>query len=259
VSYGPVRAVRNVSLTVAEGEAVALIGANGAGKSSLLRAISGLMKPVGGSVFFRGADVTGIEPFRLARAGMAHVPEGRRVFARMTVRENLLVGAYATQGQVKQGFERVYALFPRLCERERQLAATLSGGEQQMLAIARALMSRPRLLLMDEPSLGLSPRLTRLVFRTIGDLHSEGTSLLLVEQNARQALRLASRGYVLKAGELQLSGSSQTLATDPRIQEMYLGTHPVIVPGSKDTPSTCSSALGGERASDQITSKEIQP
>jgi branched-chain amino acid transport system ATP-binding protein len=237
VSYGVVRALRDVSVGVGSGEAVALIGANGAGKSSLLRAISGLVRPVRGSVLVDGVNVTGAEPFRLARAGVAHVPEGRRVFTRMTVRENLLVGGHGRRGDLSPDLDRVYSLFPRLKERAAQLAGTLSGGEQQMLAIGRALMSGPRLLLLDEPSLGLAPRLTQIVYQAIAELHRQGTSLLLVEQNARQALRLASRGYVLRAGELQLSGSSRDLAADERVQQMYLGSAPAGVAPRTEGPA----------------------
>jgi branched-chain amino acid transport system ATP-binding protein len=213
-----------MTLTVSDGEAVALIGANGAGKTSLLRAISGLITPASGQVSLDNRDITGAAPHLVARLGVAHIPEGRRVFGRMTVTENLLVGAESRGTKAEASMERVYALFPRLLERGAQLAGTLSGGEQQMLAIGRALMGAPRFLLMDEPSLGLSPLLTQNVFKAIAQLHQSGVALLIVEQNARQALRLASRGYVLRAGELQLEGPSGLLAADVRVQQMYLGT-----------------------------------
>ena len=224
VAYGKRRALDGVSLTVAAGEIVTLLGANGSGKSTTLRAISGLVRPSTGRVVFDGRDITRAAPDAIVVAGVGHVPEGREIFPEFTVRENLLVGGHtAPRAAVTEATERAFVLFPVLGQRARQLAGTLSGGEQQMLAIARALMIRPRLLLLDEPSLGLSPRLAREIFDVIGRLNAEGTTILLVEQNARRALALASRAYVLETGRVVVVGSARELAADPRIRAAYLG------------------------------------
>jgi branched-chain amino acid transport system ATP-binding protein len=224
VAYGAIRAISSASLTVEEGEAVALIGSNGAGKSTLLRAISGMLAPVEGSVHYLGEPITGRPVHTIARLGIAHVPEGRRLFPRMTVEENLVLGAFGRRDtRVKADMDHQLDLFPRLRERLDQEAGTLSGGEQQMVALARALMSRPRLLLLDEPSLGLSPLMATTVFRAIADIHREGTSLLLVEQNAAQAFGVTSRGYVMAAGEIVRGGSTEQLRVDPMVRDIYLG------------------------------------
>ena len=224
VAYGKRRALDGVSLTVAAGEIVTLLGANGSGKSTTLRTISGLARATTGRVVFDGRDISRAAPDAIVAAGVGHVPEGREIFPEFTVRENLLVGGHtASRAAVAEGAERAFALFPVLAQRARQLAGTLSGGEQQMLAIARALMIRPRLLLLDEPSLGLSPRLAREIFDVITRLNAEGTTILLVEQNARRALALASRAYVLETGRVVVSGPARELAADPRIRAAYLG------------------------------------
>ena len=224
VAYGKRRARDGVSLTVGAGEVVTLLGANGSGKSTTLRAISGLVRPSTGRVVFDGRDITRAAADAIVTAGVGHVPEGREIFPEFTVRENLLVGGHtAPRAAVAEATERAFALFPVLRERARQLAGTLSGGEQQMLAIARALMIRPRLLLLDEPSLGLSPRLAREIFGVIARLNAEGATILLVEQNARRALALASRAYVLETGRVVVSGPARELAADPRIRAAYLG------------------------------------
>jgi len=233
VAYGKRRALDGVSLTVAAGEIVTLLGANGSGKSTTLRAISGLVRPATGRVVFDGRDITRAAPDAIVAAGVGHVPEGREIFPEFTVRENLLVGGHtASRAAVTEGTERAFALFPVLGQRARQLAGTLSGGEQQMLAIARALMIRPRLLLLDEPSLGLSPRLAREIFDVIARLNAEGTTILLVEQNARRALALASRAYVLETGRVVVSGPARELAADPRIRAAYLGLAEPAAPGA---------------------------
>src|SRR6476646_4039792 len=221
VAYGKRRALDGVSLAVAAGEIVTLLGANGSGKSTTLRAISGLVRPATGRVVFDGRDITRAAPDAIVVAGVGHVPEGREIFPEFTVRENLLVGGHTAPRAAVT--ERAFALFPVLGQRARQLAGTLSGGEQQMLAIARALMIRPRLLLLDEPSLGLSPRLAREIFDVIARLNAEGTTILLVEQNARRALALASRAYVLETGRMVVDGPAAALAADPRIRAAYLG------------------------------------
>ena len=224
VAYGKRRALDGVSLAVAAGEIVTLLGANGSGKSTTLRAISGLVRPATGRVVFDGRDITRAAPDAIVAAGVGHVPEGREIFPEFTVRENLLVGGHtAPRAAVTEATERAFVLFPVLGQRARQLAGTLSGGEQQMLAIARALMIRPRLLLLDEPSLGLSPRLAREIFDVIARLNTEGTTILLVEQNARRALALASRAYVLETGRVVVAGPARELAVDPRIRAAYLG------------------------------------
>ena len=203
---------------------MALLGANGAGKTTLLRALSGLLRPWKGSVLLGGKDLRGLSPARRARLGLGHVPEGRQLFPLMTVEENLRLGAaFLAPGREKEGYERVYALFPRLAERRRQLAGTLSGGEQQMLAIGRALMQNPRILLMDEPSMGLAPVLVDFIFEIVQKLNQEGRTILLVEQNARLALQVAHRGYVLATGEIILYGPARELAENPEVQKAYLG------------------------------------
>ena len=225
VSYGAVEAVRDISLSVAAGEIVTLIGANGAGKTTILRAISKLASPRSGTIRFDGRDITKSPPEALVRLGMAHSPEGRQVLAKQTVGDNLELGAYVRNDRagIARDMERMYELFPRLSERRRQPAGTLSGGEQQMLAMARALMSQPRLLLLDEPSLGLAPLLVAEIFEIIAGLGAMGTTILLVEQNARLAMRIASRTYVVESGSIVLSGPSGELANDPRITRAYLG------------------------------------
>jgi branched-chain amino acid transport system ATP-binding protein len=223
VRYGAVQALRNVSLRVGEGEIVTLLGANGAGKTTTLRTISGLLHPVAGSVRFDGEPIDGLPAHRIVGLGIGHVPEGRRVFPRMSVQENLQMGAYRDRSHAKEDTERVLGLFPVLGERRRQDAGTLSGGEQQMLAIGRALMGRPRLLLLDEPSMGLAPLIVARIFDIIRQINSGGTTILLVEQNAAQALRLASRGYVLATGEVVLEGGAGELLANPRVRSAYLG------------------------------------
>jgi len=225
VFYGAVQALRDVSFTVGRGEIVSLIGANGAGKSTTLRTLSGVVRPVSGSVFHDGKAIAGLPPHRIARLGIAHVPEGRGVFANMSVRENLEMGAYtrSSRKEVEESFDRVFGLFPRLSERASQLAGTLSGGEQQMLAIGRGLVQRPDLLLLDEPSMGLSPLLVRDIFRLIQEINRTGTTILLVEQNAYMALSVADRAYVLETGEVTLSGRASELRKDPKVREAYLG------------------------------------
>ena len=224
VRYGGIRAVKGIDLEIAAGELVCLIGANGAGKSSTLRAVSGLAPIATGSIRFGGRDLAGIPAFARARAGLVMVPEGRGVFAQLSVAENLAMGAYAwADAGVASDRARVFELFPRLAERRRQTAGTLSGGEQQMLAIGRALMSRPRLLALDEPSMGLAPIAAQKILQVIRDINSTGVTVLLVEQNARSALALAHRAYVMESGEITLSGDARALLADPRVREAYLG------------------------------------
>jgi len=225
VFYGAVQAIRNVSFYVEKGEIVTLIGANGAGKSTVLRALSGVVRSSAGSIVHDGKSIAGLPSHRIARMGIAHVPEGRGVFADMSVRENLEMGAYTrtSRKEVEESFERVFRLFPRLAERENQLAGTLSGGEQQMLAIGRGLVQRPDLLLLDEPSMGLSPVLVGEIFRMIGEISKAGTTILLVEQNASMALAIADRAYVLEAGEITLSGKASDLQGDSKVRAAYLG------------------------------------
>jgi branched-chain amino acid transport system ATP-binding protein len=225
VFFGAVHALKEVSLRVTEGEIVTLIGANGAGKTSLLRTISGLVRARSGSVRFLGREIRAMEAHDIVRLGISHAPEGRQIFANMSVRENLDLGAYLRRDAagVARDKERVFGLFPRLREREKQGAATLSGGEQQMLAIGRALMSRPRLLLLDEPSLGLAPLLVRDIFRTIRDINSEGVTVLLVEQNAHLALATAHRGYVLETGRVRFEDQASRLAQNEEVRRAYLG------------------------------------
>jgi branched-chain amino acid transport system ATP-binding protein len=223
--YGAIEALKGISLTVDEGEVVTLIGSNGAGKTTTLRSISGLTPASAGTVTFAGEDITGMPADQIVTRGVALVPEGRRCFPRMTVRENLDLGAYRRRGSaVAADLERVFTLFPRLEERERQKAGTLSGGEQQMLAIGRAMMASPRLLLLDEPSLGIAPVLTDRIYQTIEEIHSLGVAILLVEQNANRALDAAGRGYVLETGRVVLADDTSSLQRDPKVQEAYLGT-----------------------------------
>jgi branched-chain amino acid transport system ATP-binding protein len=223
VAYGKVQAVRSIDLHVDEGEAVAVLGANGAGKSSIVRALTGLTRVGSGQIMFRGQDVTRLSSDRRAAAGMALVPEGRRVFSDMTVTENLLMGGYLAGREVPQRIEAMFELFPRLRERRQQLAATLSGGEQQMLAIARALMRGPSLLILDEPSLGLSPLLVQTIYRALKDLRERKMTILLAEQSASVALSLADRAYLLETGQVMLEGPARTLRNDPRVRDAYLG------------------------------------
>jgi branched-chain amino acid transport system ATP-binding protein len=226
VYYGAIQALNGVSITVTQGEIVTMIGANGAGKSTTIRSISGLVRPRTGKITFEGEDITRVPPHKLVTRGICQSPEGRRVFADMTVRENLELGAYTHRGktsQIREDLDRVLTLFPRLKERIAQSAGTLSGGEQQMLAIGRALMSRPRLLMLDEPSLGLAPFLVQQIFHIIHDINSQGVTILLVEQNAFQALRVANRGYVLETGKVVLEDSASALLEDEEVKKAYLG------------------------------------
>jgi branched-chain amino acid transport system ATP-binding protein len=225
VNYGAIQALRAVDLIVRAGEIVTLIGANGAGKSTTLRTISRLLDPRGGQVLYDGRDISRARPDQVVRWGIAQCPEGRRVLTRFSVQDNLEMGAYTRSDRavVRADMERQFALFPILGERRKQLAGTLSGGEQQMLAIARAVMSRPRLLLLDEPSLGLAPLIVRGIFAVIRELHEQGVTILLVEQNAHLALRYADRGYVLEAGRVTISGSASDLTNDDRVRQAYLG------------------------------------
>lgn len=225
VNYGAIKALIDINLVINEGEIVTLIGANGAGKSTTLRAISRLVNPVKGQIVYKGQDIMRFRPDRMVSLGIAHSPEGRRVLARQTVLTNLELGAYTRSDRlgIKADIERQFLIFPRLGERRHQQAGTLSGGEQQMLAIARAVMSRPKLLLLDEPSLGLAPQIVREIFSVIRQLHEEEVTILLVEQNARLALDNAHRGYVLEAGQLTLTGNASELINDERVKKAYLG------------------------------------
>ncbi len=224
VYYGAIHAIKDVSFEVKEGEIVTLIGANGAGKSTILKTVSGLLHSKGGSIEFMGEQIGGIPPHKVVAKGLAQVPEGRRVFTQMTVEENLEMGGYIQPGnQIEAGLQDVYKRFPRLQERRRQTAGTLSGGEQQMLAMGRAMMSRPKLLMLDEPSMGLSPILVEQVFDIIKELHKAGVTILLVEQNARMALSVADRGYVLETGRITLSGPGRELLSDEGVKKAYLG------------------------------------
>ena len=224
VSYGAIEALKGVSLRLSVGEIVTLIGANGAGKTTTLRAIMGLVPAKEGEIRFRGEPTRSRPTFRLVRQGLILVPEGRAIFANLTVRENLEMGAYARRDRpAAQDFEKVYGIFPKLKEREKQSGGTLSGGEQQMLAIGRALMARPRVLLLDEPSLGLAPILVHAIFEAIEEIHRQGTPVLLVEQNAMAALKHSNRAYVLETGTVSLEGTSDQVAADPKVKEAYLG------------------------------------
>jgi branched-chain amino acid transport system ATP-binding protein len=223
--YGSIEALKGVSLTVEEGEVATLIGSNGAGKSTTLRSISGLSPARLGTIRFEGRDITSTAPQEIVGLGIAQAPEGRHCFARMTVRENLDLGAYLRRGPgVREDLDRVFSLFPRLHERERQRAGTMSGGEQQMLAIGRALMARPRLLLLDEPSMGIAPILVQRIYETIGEINRGGVAILLVEQNANYALDISRRGYVLETGRVALADDSASLRSNPEVQRAYLGT-----------------------------------
>jgi len=224
VSYGNIKAVKGISFDVHQGEIVSLIGANGAGKSSTLRAISGLL-PYGGTITYKGQELRRVSADKIVALGIAQVPEGRGIFGNLTVLENLKLATWQRKDkpQIEQDYERVFEIFPRLKERRGQLGGTLSGGEQQMLAVSRALMSRGQMMLLDEPSMGLAPVLVREIFRVIKDINQSGTTILVVEQNANMALRVANRGYVLETGYIQLTGSGQELLGNPRVKEAYLG------------------------------------
>ena len=224
VYYGSIHAIKGVSFEVNEGEIVTLIGANGAGKSTVLKTVSGLLHSATGSVEFLGKNISGVAPHKIVKEGLSHVPEGRRIFLQMTVEENLDMGAFTQGGKnVDEDMARVYEQFPRLKERRKQIAGTLSGGEQQMLAMGRALMSRPKLLMLDEPSMGLAPILVEQIFDIIKLLHKEGTTILLVEQNAQMALSVADRAYVLETGKITLSGTGEELIRSDEIRRAYLG------------------------------------
>ncbi len=227
VYYGAIHALQGISFTVNEGEIVSLIGANGAGKSTTLRTVSGLLRPRKGFVKFKGQDITMTPAEQIVKLGVGQVPEGRKIFAPLTVRENLEMGAYTRTDptEIEQSMQRMFTSFPRLKERINQLGGTLSGGEQQMLATARGLMSRPTLLLLDEPSMGLSPILVEEIFRIIQEINSQGTSILLVEQNALMALSIAHRAYVLETGRIVLEGDAKKLREDPKVKAAYLGVH----------------------------------
>ena len=225
VSYGGIQAVKGIDLHVDPGELVCLIGANGAGKTTTLKGICGLQPVNSGSIRYAGEDIVGRPAFELVRRGLAMVPEGRGVFGALTIEENLAMGAYirSDRGEIAADIERVYQLFPRLKERRRQTAGTLSGGEQQMLAMGRAMMSRPKLLLLDEPSMGLAPLMVQKVFETVMMISAEGTTILLIEQNAKLALEVSNRGYVMESGEITLSGDAKQLLHDPAVRAAYLG------------------------------------
>ncbi len=221
--YGAISAIKGISLEVNEGEIVTLIGSNGAGKSTTLRALSGIIRPRSGKVEFKGKSIEKLPPHKIVQLGMSHVPEGRGIFHRMSVRENLLLGGYQRNDNLDSDLDRAFTLFPRLKERADQAGGTLSGGEQQMLAIGRALMARPTLLLLDEPSMGLSPLLVETIFATIGEIRQQGATVLLVEQNALMALEIADRAYVLESGVITLSGTGADLAKDDAVRRSYLG------------------------------------
>ena len=225
VHYGMIQAIKDVSFEVNEGEVIALIGANGAGKTTILHTVSGLLQPTNGSVIFEGQDITKIPAHKIVSLGMAHVPEGRRVFAQLTVLENLKLGAYTRKdkNEMEETLKMIYKRFPRLEERKNQIAGTLSGGEQQMLAMGRALMSHPKIILMDEPSMGLSPIFVEEVFKIIRDISAEGVTVLLVEQNAKKALNIADRAYVLETGNIILQGDAKKLMNDESVKKAYLG------------------------------------
>jgi len=221
--YGPIEAVKGVDIEIRQGEIVCIIGNNGAGKSTTLMTISGILKPRSGTIAFGEERITGVPPYRIVRMGISQVPEGRRIFPKLTVKENLEMGAFPVRGDKKASLEFVYNLFPVLKDRHMQLGGTLSGGEQQMLAIGRALMSRPKLLLLDEPSLGLAPIIASKIFKTIREINREGVTVLLVEQNARAAMKLSGRGYVLENGRVALEGTSEDLLSDEQVRKAYLG------------------------------------
>ncbi|HUP93557.1 MAG TPA: ABC transporter ATP-binding protein [Burkholderiales bacterium] len=224
VAYGGIKAVKGIDIDVRSGELVTLIGANGAGKTTTLKALAGLLRPSSGTVHYNGENVTGVAACKLVEKRLSLVPEGRGVFGRLTIEENLAMGAYTRRDrEVARDYDRAYTLFPRLAERRRQLAGTLSGGEQQMLAIARALMCRPKLLLLDEPSMGLAPLMVQKIFETIRAVAREGVTLLLVEQNAKLALEICSRGYVMESGTIALADTAAALLTNPQVRHAYLG------------------------------------
>ena len=223
VSYGGIKAVRNISFEVPDGKIVTLIGANGAGKSTTLRTISGLVKPQSGKILLNDEDITGMDSAQIVKRGVTMVPEGRRIFPNLTVYENIRIGAYLRKGDWVKDVDWVYSLFPRLQERSWQAAGTLSGGEQQMLAVARALISRPKLIMMDEPSLGLAPLIIKDIFEIIKEIRKQGVTVLLLEQNANMALKIADIGYVLETGQITLSGSGQELLANPEVKAAYLG------------------------------------
>jgi len=225
VAYGGIQAVKGIDLSVDQGELVCLIGANGAGKTTTLKGITGLQPIKSGKIHYAGEDITGKPAFQLVRKGLSMVPEGRGVFGALTIEENLAMGAYARDDRaaIKDDVERVFGLFPRLKERRKQTAGTLSGGEQQMLAMGRALMSRPKLLLLDEPSMGLAPLMVQKVFETVMAVSKEGVTILLIEQNAKLALEVSSRGYVMESGEITLQGKAKQLLSDPKVRAAYLG------------------------------------
>ena len=223
VYYGAIHAIKGVSFEVGEGEIVALIGANGAGKSTILKTVSGLMHPRSGSISFCGQDIAHTDAYKLLRTGLAHVPEGRRIFLQMSVQENLEMGAYINKEVSQKDLDMVFNYFPRLKERRKQIAGTLSGGEQQMLAMSRAIMCRPKLLMLDEPSMGLSPLLVNQVFDIIRDINKSGTTILLVEQNAGKSLEISDRAYVMENGSIVLSGTGAELAASEQVRKAYLG------------------------------------
>jgi branched-chain amino acid transport system ATP-binding protein len=224
VAYGGIQAVKGISFEVRQGELVSLIGANGAGKTTTLKAITGIQPVAAGQIEFMGKSIKGQGAWNLVEQGLVMVPEGRGVFARMTITENLQMGAFVrNDDEIDADIDKVFAIFPRLKERAKQLAGTMSGGEQQMLAMGRALMARPKVLLMDEPSMGLSPILVDKIFEVVADIHARGTTILLVEQNASRALALADRGYVMESGEVTMSGEAKALLADPRVRAAYLG------------------------------------
>ena len=225
VSYGGIKAVKGIDLEVREGELVTLIGSNGAGKTTTMKAITGMLLSEGGDIVYQGQSIRGAGSWDLVKRGLAMVPEGRGVFTRMTITENLLMGAYVRtdKAEIERDIDRMFELFPRLKERRDQLAGTMSGGEQQMLAMARALMSRPKLLLLDEPSMGLSPIMVDKIFEVVRDVHAQGMTVLLVEQNARRALQVADRGYVMDSGEIIMHGEAKAMLDDPKVRAAYLG------------------------------------
>ena len=223
VYYGAIHAIKGISFEVNEGETVALIGANSAGKSTTLKTVSGLMHPKIGSIHFLGENITHTEAYKLVGRGLAHVPEGRHIFLHMTVQENLEMGAYTSKGNISDALDNVYQHFPRLKERRKQIGGTLSGGEQQMLAVGRALMSRPKVIMMDEPSLGLAPIIVRGIFDIIKEINKQGVTVLLIEQNANMALKTADLGYVMETGRITMSGSGAELLSDEQVKKAYLG------------------------------------
>ncbi|PJK18175.1 ABC transporter ATP-binding protein [Chryseomicrobium excrementi] len=227
VYYGNIQALKGVTVTVEEGEIVTLIGANGAGKSTLLKTLSGLLKPKSGSIEFLGNSIAGKPAQGIVKSGISHVPEGRRVFANLTVEENLELGAFLRKDKkgIEADMKKVYDTFPRLLERRKQMSGTLSGGEQQMLAMGRAIMAKPKLLLLDEPSMGLAPLMVKTIFEVVKDINEQGTTILLVEQNANMALSVASRGYVIETGKVVLSGSADELQSSEEVRKAYLGGH----------------------------------